>query len=168
LFVSLVLEKGLNSTWLLFHRFSRQITARQATLINRTLSLLTIAFLIITASQTIIDYFSNPKSLGREISQILAQDWRPGDQIWVSPWYEPLLYRYYLEKRMGITKISDAFVGIYFNDLIRPTEPGRTFLIAPANWPASYQEIIIDLGFKPYRIAQKDIYAQALWLFNGQ
>jgi uncharacterized membrane protein len=82
------------------------------------------------------------KSNARSITAYLHQVWQPGDQVWVNPFYETLVYRFYLEVYFSDERMSDLIGGYRWEDLPNPDEiTGRVFLLTEQPTPELLQDL---------------------------
>ena len=89
------------------------------------------------------------KSNARPIAAYLHQAWRPGDQVWVNPPWEPFTYLFYLDVYFKDDRMTTIMNGYSWSDLPNPDETtDKIFLITGRPGP----ELIMDLktrGFEP-------------------
>ncbi len=124
-----------------------------------------VGIFLLSYSPALITYYTNVKSLGREIAQRLAIYWRPGDRIIVMPLYDPLLYQYYL-LRMGRVDISTSLDGVDIQKLTTLNElKDDSLLITPGDLRSDQYNYILSLGFHLDQIGKYTLaQPQVLWV----
>ncbi len=101
---------------------------------------------------SIITYVQNQpiiKSNARPIAAYLHQAYQPGDQIWVSPSWEPYMYIFYLNVYFTDDRMNDKINGYEWAALPNPElSTGKVFLLTEQLIPDQIKDLE-TLGFKP-------------------
>ncbi len=101
---------------------------------------------------SIITYVQNQpiiKSNARPIAAYLHQTYQPGDQVWVSPSWEPYMYIFYLNVYFTDDRMNDRINGYEWAALPSPeVSTGRIFLLTDQLEPDQIKNLE-TLGFKP-------------------
>ncbi len=132
---------------------------------HHALALAMVLTLVTVSVMTLSNDFNQQKNIGREISQVLHEEWQVGDVVWVIPDWEPLLYQFYLEKRFGDPRLTDVFIGITWDQLSMIPAKGNGFLITQPLQTYDQYEMIKTLGFIPHtQLGSLDSGTQILWV----
>jgi mannosyltransferase len=125
-----------------------------------------IAIIIFLASLPAIQaYYQDDKGSSRFISQMVLQEWRPGDTILVVPGYEGFVYKYYIENEYQRQDAAQKLYVIEWKDLATVTNlPGNLFIITTATITPDETEQLHSLGLSPrYSSYPGSRYARVLW-----
>jgi 4-amino-4-deoxy-L-arabinose transferase-like glycosyltransferase len=113
-------------------------------------------------------YYRQEKSRGRELSQVLAQRWRPGDAVWVLPLWERQLYQYYLGVRLQREDILASFQKNPWNEVTGSSlGAGTVYVITSLPLDGAVRERLQAAGFVPDPVwgsANSDV--DILWIQN--
>lgn len=117
--------------------------------VNRALAIILLLGLVASSLIEIQVDRTYLKSNARQVTTLLQQTWQPGDQVWTIPWYEPLLFNFYLEDIFADTRFSDKITGYKFENLPDPASyPGNTFLIT-SSLSSPDISFLFARGFQP-------------------
>jgi hypothetical protein len=110
-------------------------------------------------------YYAQQKSLGREISQILIDEWKEDDEIWIAPSWDWITYWYYLDVE---NNRGDIFGIIERKELteIRSIETeSKVFLITyTGSFLSENFDQIKMLGFIPHEETPSEDGIDVLWV----
>jgi len=105
---------------------------------------------LIIISLSLQSYYHFEKSSRREISKILIQRWKPGEEIWFTPAWENKFYSYYAIL-LGHPEMEKAFIGV-------DQAPSTDISTGPVCWvtdntvSSEQRGIIVKAGFEEVAI----------------
>jgi 4-amino-4-deoxy-L-arabinose transferase-like glycosyltransferase len=103
---------------------------------------------VILAIPALTNYYQSSKSYAREVSKILALQIQPTDIILCVPEFEPLLFKYYLQKN-NVPLIENQLIGLNINDLTQlEIDKKNVYLITRSDLKSEEVALILDKGFK--------------------
>jgi len=146
-------------------RSPSSITPDEMRRFHRYLAFALLFALGLTSAVTLLNDFQQPKDRSLQISQTLHANWQIGEKVWVNPEWDPLKYKFYLDQRIGDTRLDAAFLGVTWDQFsnISPNENG--FLITQPLPPPDQLKMIASMGFIPYpNLDYIDSSAQSFWL----
>ncbi len=151
--VGLLLAASVPAAWMDWpHSAAMQVSdLREPTMflkINRVLGSLCLGAVLISAIPVLDHYYQAPKSYAREVTTVLAKRLTSTDKVYIVPWYEPLLFRYYTAKQ-GYPYREEQWIGLQWDDLAQQDfDTATSYLITHNVWTNEYQELISNLGFQ--------------------
>jgi 4-amino-4-deoxy-L-arabinose transferase-like glycosyltransferase len=151
----------------LLKAFSKGITSTQSRSINQSLAVVVTLTIIASNAVSFSQYNHWVKSDALEASKVLASQWKPGNLIWAVPDFSPLLYRYYLEKNLGIFTLSASFEGREWNTIPSVRDSSDTiFLLTQSNLAPTAQDDIRNLGFSYFWGLPEPNGATFIWIHS--
>lgn len=134
--------------------------------INSGLAFFIISSIFISSIFTLTNYYKNPKSNAKQITQFLRNQFSSGDRFVFSPDYEKLLFFYYFEK-IGIEIQEHPIIST--NSIMNDALDNRqynTFLVVSTDHGNLSYPTITDLGFKMIKYSDEETNLLAHLLFT--
>jgi hypothetical protein len=118
--------------------------------VNRIFSAGLFAVLLGYNGLALTGYYAFPKSYTREVSQVLAEIYQPGDHFRTIPSFEPLAYQFYLEHKLQDHRFSGAFETVSMAEIGKPPKvPGRIYVACKFPLLETEQQVLLTAGFQP-------------------
>lgn len=165
--------------WCLFagigvHSAANSVTARiqaalghqRPALVHGAMILLVVSLLAAASIPAIQAYEQDDKGNTRSITEIVIQQWQPGDTYIITPAYDGFVYKYYIEDVYQRTDIaSRLFTADWQNILTLKDQGGSIFLITPYRLTDLETRQLRELGFRMiYHSYPQSRYAKTLWV----
>jgi hypothetical protein len=124
------------------------------------------AALLLTSLPAIQLYASDDKGDTRTISQIIFNEWKPGDSVLITPSFDGFVYQYYIEYAYQRSDIASRLWGAGWQDVLESASwPGALYVITPSSLSASEMEQIQNIGLVPrFTSSPASRYAKTLWV----
>jgi 4-amino-4-deoxy-L-arabinose transferase-like glycosyltransferase len=133
---------------------------------QKIVTILAVCAILLASLPAIALYEQDDKGNSRAISQMIMEQWQPGDSILVTPGYDGFVYKYYIEQEFGRPDVS-ARLWIVNWDEIQATGgwTGNLFLITPSTLTPMERNQLRSLDLAPYFQSQPNSrYAKTLWI----
>jgi len=131
--------------------------------IHKIISLFIVAGIVIFSMPVNIENYRMEKSESREISELLSQQYQPGEAIFVIPAWNALSLEYYLTYQFDRPDIANQLTGTSSLDLTKIDHlPDQSYLIINANYmdlPASWLE---EMRFENIPVGKNLAYSAEL------
>jgi hypothetical protein len=126
---------------------------------------LAVCLIFLASLPAIALYIQDDKGDSRTISQLILEQWRPGDSILVTPAYDGFVYKYYVEYVFARPDASERLWVVSWDDLQETGSwSGNLFLITPSTLTPAEQDQLRALGLVPtFRSNPLSRYAKTLW-----
>lgn len=121
--------------------------------------------ILLTSLPAIALYIQDDKGNSRAISQLILEQWQPGDSILVTPAYDGFVYKYYVEYAFARPDVSERLWVVNWDDLQETGSwDGNLFLITPSTLTPTERDQLHALGLAPsFRSNPLSRYAKTLW-----
>ncbi len=122
-----------------------------------------VALVLLASLPALSGYYSQKKSLGREISAALEQTWQPGESVLVVPPEYPVLYQYYL-RRAGREDIASACLIADWIELESiPAPNGPSLIVAGPGLTEEQMQGLRKAGYERVEVDGEVAGLQTLW-----
>ncbi len=127
-----------------------------------------LSIVLIISFPALINYYLGDKGMAREISQILAESWQPGDLVLVIPNYEVANYFYYSQVLNEEQNLLDNLYGTDWEDLPQVTMENKAiYLITPYPLAADRIKLLKSLLFEEIYIPKfPSRYTRSVWRWS--
>lgn len=134
-----------------------------------TAFLITASVIILASLPALHEYYQDDKGTTRVISQLIFDQWQPGDSVLVAPAYDGFVYKYYIEYEYQRADIAARLFSADWDNLAETnTWRGNIFLTTPLRLSTDQANLLAEFGFQPvYSSLPQSRYARRLWVRNS-
>lgn len=161
LLISLAVYESFKSRTALF--FPPQ-NEQNYSLVNRIFAGMMIAGLLIFSIPANADSYRMEKSTAREISELLSNQYQPGESIFVIPGWNALTFQYYLAYRLNRPDIARVVTGVSTEALYEmSTLTDQTYLIIGGSYNSVHPDWLHNMNFVKQPVGKTPAFSAELF-----